>query len=148
MEGENDPRVEAARLEQLRKDNHERIASREEHEATLARCIDKLREGGYFREGEEARLSFPEAEHLGSPWKKQDESWREGFGKAVALCETTSLVKPPSDPNRDARYPKRDHLENALLAAGYLVDVWPDYENPSGDVDAVNYYIYESTKQA
>ncbi len=143
MENENDPRAEAARQEQLLREDRERIASREEHEPTLARLIDDLREGGYFREGEEARLSFPEVGHLGSPWKKRDGSWREGFGKAVALCETTSLVKPPADTDRDVRYPKGDHFEKAFLAAGYLVDVWPDYENPSADVDAVTYYIYE-----
>ncbi len=144
MEDENDPRLEAARLEQLLKSNRERIASREKHEATLTRLIEDLLEGGYFREGEDATLHFPEAGFLGNPWKKPDGSWREGFGKAVALCETTSLVNPPANAERNARYPRGDHFEKALRAAGYLLDVWLDYNDSTTDVDVVNYYIYES----
>lgn len=148
MDDENSARAEAAHQEELLQKDRERIASREIHEPALAQIIDELREGGYFRPSEKASLTFPEPGKLGSPWKKQDGSWRKGFGKAVALCETTSLIKPPTDSDRAARYPKGDHFEKALLAAGYRVDVWPDYKSASSDVDQVAYYIYETDRDA
>jgi len=143
---EDEARIKAAREEQVKLDDRERIADRERHEATLGGIIDELRAGRYFRTGETARLVFPEPGKLGSPWRKKDGSWRPGFGRAVACCETFSHVEPPPDPERDARYPKAGHFERVLVAAGYLVDVWPDYENSTGDQDRVDYYIYEASE--
>jgi len=110
------------------------------------RVIDVLKEDRYFRPGEEAKLVFPQPGELGSPWRKQDRSWRPGFGRAVAKCETTTLIKPSVDQERDERYGKIDHLEKELRAAGYLVDVWPDYEGGSAEVDRCDYYIFEMVK--
>jgi len=141
---EDEARAQAAREEQVKAEDRERIADREKHEAVLAGIVDELKAGGYFRPGETARLVFPEPGKLGSPWKKKDGTWREGFGKAVARCETMSLGDPPADPERAKRYPKAGHFERVLAAAGYRVDVWPDYENSTADKDLVDYYIYEA----
>ena len=140
---EDESQTKIAEAEQLKKENGERIADREKHETALMGIIDELRHGGYFRTDEKTHLTFPKSENLGSPWRKRDGSWREGMGKAVACCETTALLKQPTDPQRDARYPTGDHLEKALKAAVYLVEIWPDYENASSDAFKVDYYIYE-----
>lgn len=143
---EDETHAKIAQAEQRKQENRERIADREKHEATLLSIIDELRDGGYFRIDEKADITFPEPENLGNPWRKKDGSWHPGFGKAVACCETTALLKPPVDPERDVLYPPGDHLEKALQAAGYLVDVWPDYSGASADAFKVDYFIYEAVK--
>ena len=143
---EEDPRQEAARQAMEKQADRERIANREQHEGTLNAIIETLRVGGYFIPGETVTLSYPEAAMLGSRWKKQDGSWRVGMGRAVAMCETMTLVNPPINSDRAAKYPSGDHLEKAFLVAGYRVDVWPEMENITDGIDTVDYYIYEAEK--
>src|SRR3989338_5093549 len=120
---EEDPRQEAARQAMEKQADRERIANREQHEGTLNAIIETLRVGGYFIPGETVTLSYPEAAMLGSRWKKQDGSWRVGMGRAVAMCETMTLVNPPIKSHRAAKYLTRDHFEKTFFFSSYILYV-------------------------
>ena len=101
----------------------ERVEGRER---AAEEVVDRLREQGYFREGERCVLVLPEE---GKKW--------------VAKYEVTALRTPPVDEERSKRFPMGDHLEPALTAAGYRVSVCPDFENMTDEAESVEYYLYE-----
>ena len=116
----------------------EMIASRETHEVALRGVLDRLKEKGYFREGDRIDLAFPDEGNL-EDWMPTKGKWPEGMGKAVARCEVTSLIIPDAKPGPDT-------LHAELVALGYGVDVWPNFEKMSGTEDCVNYFLYERPK--
>lgn len=101
-------------------------SDRERHETAIGAVIDRLRGEGYFRDGETTELVFPEP--------GVTEKW-------VARCDTKAFMNAAPDPERKKRFPSADPLYDALVAAGYKVDVWPDWEKSDDDFFHVEYRL-------
>nr|ALV85573.1 hypothetical protein [uncultured bacterium pA1] len=114
--------------EGMRETWHGEEAAVERHEKAAAEVVERLRAEGYFREGEGAALV--------RPVEGQKERW-------VLRCDADSLLVAPDDPERARRFPPGDHLHDAFVAAGYRVDVWPDYGSAGGATFRVEYHLYE-----
>jgi hypothetical protein len=104
---------------------------RERHEKAAREVVERLRGEGYFHEGESATIVLPP--------EGQKEKW-------VARCDVDALNNPPDDPERKKRFPSGDPLYDGFVAAGYRVDVMPDYESSGGPTDRAEYYLYEKEK--
>lgn len=108
-----------------------RAAVREQHERAINSAIDNLRASGYFRGAESAQTVFAGPD---SP-----NAW-------VARCDARALMDEPQDPEWSKKFPPGDEIYKRLQAAGYRVDVWPDYENSDGETFAMQYFIYKDSK--
>ena len=134
---ENEAQAEAARQEAERAAKLEKIAPREKHEAAVLQVVDKLRAEGFFRDGEDATVSFPDAETI-AEWLVRNELPKNA-GKAVAKCDSTCLTNPAV--KRDLTDP--DPLMSALVAQGYHVEACPNFEAMTEELDAMTHLIYE-----
>ena len=101
------------------------------HEKTAREAVDVLRAAGYFHPGESAEIAVPDP---GRP-----EKW-------AVRCDLRALLDSPPDPERQKRFPSADPLHDAFVAAGYRVDVWPDYESADPEIFHVKYFLYEKEK--
>lgn len=135
---ELDPREQAALEMEIR----EHVADKEKHERAIGEIVEKMRAEGYFREGETTQFVPVDPTKLRF-WKKKDGSWPEGHGKAVGYLNATSLRGEP-DPEWIKKFPSIDHLHPELLAAGYKVEILPDFDLTDDVVHAISYKIYES----
>lgn len=101
-------------------------SSRERHESSAREVVERLAGDGYFRQGEKAEFVRP-----------------TGGEKWIVRCDTDALLDAPADPEWKKRFPAADPLHEAFEAAGFRVDVWPDYGNASGETFRVEYHLYE-----
>lgn len=105
--------------------------ARERREKAAEAVVERLRGEGYFREGENATLVLPS--------EGQKETW-------VARYDTDALLDPPPDPEWKKKFPSADPLHEALVAAGYRVDVFPDFGASDGTTFRVEYHLFEKDK--
>lgn len=103
-------------------------STRERREKEAHAVVDRLRAEGYFRDGEQATFVRPDAA-AGDAW--------------LVRCDTDALLAAPDDPERKKKFPGTDALHDAFTAAGFRVDVWPDYQGATGETFRVEYHLYE-----
>src|SRR5688572_23411969 len=103
-------------------------SSRERREKEAHAVVERMRAEGYFRDGEDATFVRP-AEGSGDAW--------------LVRCDTDALLTPPGDPEWKKKFSAADPLEDAFVAAGFRVDVWPDYGNATATTFRVEYHLYE-----
>ena len=121
---------EAQRNEAESRKRKERIADRAEHEEALGRIHEHLSNP---LDWEHAEIVFPDAPAIERLLKK--EKWLPGAGRYVARADVQYNPGPKTDGKDNS-----DRFYEALVAAGYKVDVWPDFKNDN----ALEYYIYEA----
>lgn len=78
----------------------------------------------------------------------------------VIMCEliriTSAVILPawnttypsfsPLEAPKDPEHPRDDAFHAALVAAGYRVDVLPDFSSGDGETFGLEYYLYEQGK--